>query len=241
MEYNLTFNKLPSKNIVYDSDLNVLYYEDKYCNLRVNKANNNKFFVFKIPNNNMKDGTQKVHISLSKILYAIHFNIKEISEIEDYQGIFYDEKYNEEVIINTLNEFQSFASCKNKDKINEIDGEIWKQFNELQYVSNLGRIKNIFDREIICKENKEGYLEIRTPNRNYKRVHQIVLETFLPLTDEQLKSNIKYEPNHKDYNRKNNKLVNLEWVSRSENIRHSFLNPNRKDGKKLRGNNYKLN
>lgn len=49
------------------------------------------------------------------------------------------------------------------------------------------------------------------------RVHRLVAMTFLPTTT-------KERPfvNHKDGNKKNNSVSNLEWCSCSENVKHAF-------------------
>lgn len=49
-------------------------------------------------------------------------------------------------------------------------------------------------------------------------VHRIVAKSFLPNPDN------KPEVNHKDRNRGNNNVSNLEWVTHSENIIHSYAN-----------------
>ncbi len=55
-------------------------------------------------------------------------------------------------------------------------------------------------------------------------IHRLVAENFIPNPEN------KAEVNHKDGNTFNNHIDNLEWVTRSENIRHSFKNPLRKKG-----------
>jgi hypothetical protein len=48
------------------------------------------------------------------------------------------------------------------------------------------------------------------------RVHVLVLEAFI---SEKPKGK---ECNHKDGNKKNNRLENLEWVTRSQNVKHAY-------------------
>ena len=51
-----------------------------------------------------------------------------------------------------------------------------------------------------------------------KLSHRIIAETFLP------KPSDKHEVvNHKDHNRTNNRIDNLEWATRSHNAKHSKL------------------
>ena len=64
-----------------------------------------------------------------------------------------------------------------------------------------------------------GYykIDLRKNNvRKIKPIHRLVAETFIP------KSNGYSEVNHKDGNKKNNNINNLEWVTRAENIKHSY-------------------
>ena len=52
--------------------------------------------------------------------------------------------------------------------------------------------------------------------KNYL-VHRIVAETFL------CNKNKLLEVNHIDGNKKNNSVTNLEWVTRSQNIKHAYI------------------
>jgi len=49
--------------------------------------------------------------------------------------------------------------------------------------------------------------------------HRMVLQTFCPIEDE-----TNMVPNHKDLNKYNNKLENLEWVTQKENVHHAIAN-----------------
>jgi len=65
---------------------------------------------------------------------------------------------------------------------------------------------------------KTGYLRVNLYcNGKYfhKSVHRLVLETFRPTKK-------KFQVNHKDGNKLNNNLTNLEWVTSSQNLKHAF-------------------
>ena len=55
--------------------------------------------------------------------------------------------------------------------------------------------------------------------RHRYSVHRLILENFNPVEGMD-----KLQVNHKDGNRRNNKLENLEWVTCQENINHAINN-----------------
>ena len=55
-------------------------------------------------------------------------------------------------------------------------------------------------------------------NRKNRNIHRVIAETFIPNPD-----NLPCV-NHKDGNKLNNSISNLEWCNRSENVLHSFQN-----------------
>lgn len=104
--------------------------------------------------------------------------------------------------------------------------EIWKksEFGCGNYeFSNLGRVRNIRLNKIIKGvSNSRGYLRIcntRTKTRVF--IHKEVARLFL---GERLKE---YIINHKDGDILNNKANNLEYITQSDNIRHSIIECNK--------------
>ena len=75
--------------------------------------------------------------------------------------------------------------------------------------------------------NRDGYnsVAIRREDgrQSYLRVSRAVALAFIPNDD----PTVKREVNHKDYNRTNDCVDNLEWMSHTDNVRYSI--PNRKD------------
>lgn len=104
--------------------------------------------------------------------------------------------------------------------------EIWRDipgFEGLYQASNLGNIKSLnFNKSCIEKELSKykcrGYLGVKlTKNgigKNYL-VHRLVIWAFKGL-------NLNYEINHKDGNKQNNNINNLEYCTRSENVLHAY-------------------
>ena len=104
----------------------------------------------------------------------------------------------------------------------DIKGEIWKEldcFDSLYQVSNFGRIKNK-KRTIPQYLDKDGYCLsnlIFEEKTKLFRVHRLVAKSFIE------NENNKKQVNHKNSNRNDNRIENLEWVSASENNCHKFI------------------
>ena len=103
--------------------------------------------------------------------------------------------------------------------------EIWKDvvgFEEKYQISNYGRLKNKEKNTIYKLTNQYGdYFSVVLTYKDKKRsvrIHRLVAEAFIPNPEN------KPEVNHKDLNKQNNKVDNLEWCTFSENTRHAMLN-----------------
>lgn len=79
-----------------------------------------------------------------------------------------------------------------------------------------------YGRMLPQRANRGGYLAVKL-SRNGKRktrvVHRLVIEAFGPPQPSPT-----HECNHKDLDKTNNRIENLEWVTRSENLSHMYRN-----------------
>ena len=116
--------------------------------------------------------------------------------------------------------------------------EQWKVIKDFpKYaISNYGNIKSLYwqnningklyprEKLLIPIKRKDGYMKVNLHNDEYKGrgkgykclIHRLVAEAFL-----ENPKNLS-EVNHKDGNKENNKVGNLEWCTRRENVLHSY-------------------
>lgn len=96
--------------------------------------------------------------------------------------------------------------------------ERWKWNDEYRiYVSNTGRFKDAYKKDLPIKMNNTGYCAIRT-YVGYKAAHRLVLMTWRPTRDME-----SLTVDHLDHNKRNNTLSNLEWVTYKENQNRSYI------------------
>jgi len=95
----------------------------------------------------------------------------------------------------------------------------WEEHYE---VSDHGRVRTKkYDQRMMTLHEWDGYLLVwlrkgGTVHKKY-RIHRLVALTFLPIPEEESDVLV---VNHKDRNRQNNHVTNLEWATYSENTHH---------------------
>lgn len=115
-----------------------------------------------------------------------------------------------------------------------------KGFEGRYTISNLGIVRSLMTgKELKPYITKAGYARVNlryAKSRDYKSllVHRLVAGNFIPNPN-------KYkEVNHKDCNRLNNEVNNLEWCTRFYNIKYAFQY-GKASNKGIRNPNSKLN
>lgn len=109
-----------------------------------------------------------------------------------------------------------------KSQIKNMENEEWKGIEEFEcfyQVSNNGRVKPInprYKNKQFLKLNidSNGYFRIKLFNKLFF-VHRLVAKAFIPNPLN------KPQVNHKDGNKQNNNVKNLEWVTAAENNLHA--------------------
>lgn len=102
--------------------------------------------------------------------------------------------------------------------------EIWKEilgYENLYEVSNLGKVRNMRTGRILKPgPDKDGYLLIclyKNGRRTTNKLHRLVAQAFLP-------NSSKPQINHKDEDKTNNCVNNLEWCDAKYNANYGTRN-----------------
>ena len=124
---------------------------------------------------------------------------------------------------------RGFEFCLAKPAEQEhIEGEVWRQMLDPRtgtavpgrMVSSFGRLHFANGRISTGHQGKNGYHTTKVSSR-VELLHRLVAFAFLgpPPTQQHI------HVNHKDYDKSNNAVDNLEYVTASENVLHSYANP----------------
>ena len=113
--------------------------------------------------------------------------------------------------------------------------EIWRDvegYEGYYKVSNFGRVKNLerkvkghpgintIKEKILKSQKQHGYRSVTFSVKNSPKlflIHRLVAKAFLPNPEN------KTQINHKDFDRSNNHVDNLEWATRIENVEHAYI------------------
>lgn len=109
----------------------------------------------------------------------------------------------------------------NGNDLKNPEHEIWVDNGLGVLVSETGEIGRVDSDGNIAYaktyDNGNGYSTVRVNGKN-EYVHRLVAETFKP----ERKDAERNEVNHRDGDKTNNHIDNLEWCTRSENLKHAY-------------------
>lgn len=93
---------------------------------------------------------------------------------------------------------------------------MWKTISEKYEASDSGHIRNKRSKRVLHEfVGKDGYLRTQFDGKT-RTVHRVIANAFVPCDPS------REFVNHIDGNKKNNSANNLEWCTRSENVRHAY-------------------
>ena len=111
--------------------------------------------------------------------------------------------------------------------------ETWKTINGFPNyeVSTYGNVRNVKSGRILkpFKNKQESYLRVRLYNNSKDHalyVHVLVAKAFIPDTGRNPDGSIMvghHQVNHRDENKQNNNVLNLEWVDYKYNLAYSNM------------------
>ncbi|MBW8381598.1 MAG: NUMOD4 motif-containing HNH endonuclease [Youngiibacter sp.] len=104
---------------------------------------------------------------------------------------------------------------------------IWKEipgYEGLYLISSRGEILSLRSGKFRkCTRSGNGYRKISLSSHDHKKrqflVHRLVAETFIGKS-----SDLRKQINHKNLDKTDNRLENLEWVTPQENMNHAYAN-----------------
>lgn len=143
--------------------------------------------------------------------FEVDDEIKEVLRIKnkEFPDLFYSYETDEFKIYTTENNRQ-YKVYKN--------GRVFAL--PFSYIDTMGRTRDFPEKEVVPSKTKSGYFELNLGGRNSERwlLHRLVAEVWLD------NPNNFRTIDHKDGNKANNCVENLEWVTLEENIKREWDN-----------------
>lgn len=115
-----------------------------------------------------------------------------------------------EEIWNDINNYKGIYQCSSMGRVRSLDRYVYEHSGKKQFRKG---------QEIKQRLNPNGYFQVPLNKNGIRKmcsIHILVAQTFL---GEKHETDI---VNHKDGNKQNNTLRNLEWISSSENNKHAY-------------------
>lgn len=128
-------------------------------------------------------------------------------------------KYAQETIVHQIPEGKEIIGFENYIVTNtgKIYSKKLKRFLNPSLNGSKYHVIDLYATECDQTKEKKEYTRKRQERRKKFRVHDLVATHFIENTNPETKT----EVNHKDKNRINNNVSNLEWVSTKENLQHA--------------------
>ena len=144
---------------------------------------------------------------------------------EDFIRVNYTEYTDEELATKLGRTFRSIKSKRERlglfryfqEQVAPIKNEKWAEIGDSYEVSDKGRLRKDGTKFLRPHVHITGYVYICIKGKA-KLLHRLVWEAFNEKISEDK------EINHKDCNKLNNSLYNLELVTHSENMKHAYEN-----------------